>query len=391
MDAISAVIKTNSQRTIFEPEHDLFRASFRSFVKNEVLPHYRDWEKEGMVSRDLWLKAGANGFLCMDVSEIYGGAGSSDFRYSAIVIEELAFAGATSVYFPLHTDVVAPYLAKYGTEEQKRRWLPKMVSGEYIGAIAITEPDAGSDVAGLRTAAQREGDTYVVNGQKTFVSNGLLNDILVVAVKTNPLARHEGITLLVVERGTPGFERGRRLEKIGLHAQDTAELYFNDARIPVANLLGEEGGGFRVLMEELPRERLSIAVTAIAGARAAFEETLGYARERNAFGRPIGTFQHSRFVLAEMATEITIGQTFIDQCVLACNARNLTTEAASMAKWWATELFKRVTDACVQLHGGYGYMQETPIARHFLDARVQTIFGGTTEIMKEIIGRGLGL
>jgi len=379
------------QRNIFEPEHQVFRDSFRAFVANEILPFHSRWEEEGIVPREIWKKAGENGFLCMDVEEEYGGAGIPDFRYDSIVIEEIARAGASGVYFSLHTDVVVPYISRYATEQQKQRWLPKMVSGECIGALAMTEPGAGSDLAGIRTTAVRRGNCYIVNGQKTFISNGLLNDLVIVAVKTDPEAGHKGVSLLVVERGAPGYERGKQLHKMGLHAQDTAELYFSDAHVPAENLLDAEGQGFKLLMQELPRERTSIAVGAIAAARAAFDQTLEYAKDRKAFGQPIGSFQHSKFVFAEMLTEITLGQTFVDQCILSLNAGTLSTETASMAKWWTTELLKRVVDQCVQLHGGYGYIMETPIARRYLDARVQTIFGGTTEIMKEIIGRSLGL
>ena len=379
------------QRNIFESEHQVFRDSVRAFVENEILPFHARWEEDGIVPRDIWKKAGENGFLCMDVEEKYGGAGMADFRYDAIVIEEIARAGASGVYFSLHTDVVVPYISKYATEQQKQRWLPRMVSGECIGAIAMTEPGAGSDLAGIRTTAVRRGNCYIVNGQKTFVSNGLLNDLVIAVVKTDPQAGHKGISLLVVERGASGYERGKQLHKMGLHAQDTTELFFTDAHIPAENLLGAEGQGFKLLMQELPRERMSIAVGAIAAAQAAFDQTLKYAKDRKAFGQSIGSFQHSKFVFAEMLTEITLGQTFVDQCILSLNAGTLSTETASMAKWWTTEMLKRVVDQCVQLHGGYGYIMETPIARRYLDARIQTIFGGTTEIMKEIIGRSLGL
>ncbi len=379
------------ERNLFESEHQVFRNSFRSFVENEITPFHAQWEEKGIVPREIWKKAGDHGFLCMDVEEKYGGGGTCDFRYSAIVIEELARTAASGVYFSLHTDVVVPYLSHAAGDEQKQRWLPKMASGDSIGAIAMTEPGAGSDLAAIRTTAQKCGDHYVVNGQKTFVSNGLLNDLLIVVVKTDPQAGHKGISLLVVERGTPGYERGKKFHKMGLHAQDTAELFFNDAKVPVQNLLGREGEGFKLLMQELKRERMTIAVGAMAAARAAFDETLKYAKERKAFGQAIGTFQHWRFTFAEMHTEITIGQNFVDRCILALNDGTLTTEEASMAKWWCSELLKKVVDHCVQLHGGSGYMMETPIARRYLDARIQTIFGGTTEIMKEIIGRGLGL
>ncbi len=379
------------KRTLFEPEHDLFRAAFRTFVEREILPFHAEWERAGAVPRDLWRAAGRQGFLCMDVPEAYGGAGARDYRFNAIIGEELWRAGATGPAFALHTDIVVPYILHYGTPEQHRRWLPGCVSGECITAIAMTEPGAGSDVAAIQTTAARDGSGYVLNGQKTFISNGILNDLVIVAAKTDPDRGAKGISLLVVERGMPGYERGRRLEKIGLHAQDTAELFFRDVRVPRDNLLGEEGQGFRYLMEQLPRERLAIAVGAVAAAEAALEQTIRYCREREAFGRPLGALQTVRFTLAELATEVQIGRVFVDQCILALNQGELTAETAAMAKWWTTELQQRVVDACLQLHGGYGYMREYPIARAFLDARVQTIYGGTTEIMKEIIGRSLKL
>ena len=378
------------KRKIFETEHSLFRTAFRAFVEREIVPFHADWERAGVVPRDIWAAAGRQGFLCMDVAPEYGGAGARDYRYNAIVGEELWRVGATGPGFVLHTDIVVPYLTRYGTPEQQRRWLPDCVSGACITAIAMTEPGAGSDLAAIRTTALRDGDSYVLNGQKTFISNGILNDLVIVAARTDPAQGHKGISLLVVERGMPGYERGRRLEKIGLHAQDTAELFFHDVRVPRANLLGEEGQGFRYMMEQLPQERLAIAVGAVAAAEAALEQTIRYCHEREAFGRPIGALQSVRFTLAELATEIQIGRVFVDQCILALNEGELTAETAAMAKWWTSELQQRVIDACLQLHGGYGYMREYPIARAFLDARVQTIYGGTTEIMKEIIGRSLG-
>jgi len=379
------------RRTLFEPEHDLFRAAFRAFVEREIAPFHAEWERAGAVPRDLWQAAGRQGFLCMDVPEEYGGAGARDYRFNVVIGEELWRAGATGPGFVLHTDIVVPYITNYGTPEQRQRWLPRCVSGECITAIAMTEPGAGSDLAAIRTTARRDGDAYLLNGQKTFISNGILNDLVIVAAKTNPEAGHKGISLLVVERDMPGYERGRRLEKIGLHAQDTAELFFHNVRVPRDHLLGEEGQGFRYLMEQLPRERLAIAVGAVAAAEAALEQTIRYCREREAFGRPIGALQSVRFTLAELVTEVQIGRVFVDQCVLALNRGELTAETAAMAKWWTTELQQRVVHACLQLHGGYGYMREYPIARAFLDARVQTIYGGTTEIMKEIIGRSLKL
>ncbi len=379
------------RRTLFEPEHDLFRAAFRAFVEREIAPFHAEWERAGAVPRDLWQAAGRQGFLCMDVPEEYGGAGARDYRFNVVIGEELWRAGATGPGFVLHTDIVVPYITNYGTPEQRQRWLPRCVSGECITAIAMTEPGAGSDLAAIRTTARRDGDAYLLNGQKTFISNGILNDLVIVAAKTNPKAGHKGISLLVVERDMPGYERGRRLEKIGLHAQDTAELFFHNVRVPCDHLLGEEGQGFRYLMEQLPRERLAIAVGAVAAAEAALEQTIRYCREREAFGRPIGALQSVRFTLAELVTEVQIGRVFVDQCVLALNRGELTAETAAMAKWWTTELQQRVVHACLQLHGGYGYMREYPIARAFMDARVQTIYGGTTEIMKEIIGRSLKL
>ncbi|MEM8536091.1 MAG: acyl-CoA dehydrogenase family protein [Chloroflexota bacterium] len=377
------------KRNLFDVEHQMFRESFRTFIAREILPYYDLWEEQGCVAREVWPKAGAQGFLCMDVPEQYGGAGIQDFRYHAVIAEELARAAVMGVGFGLHTDIVVPYLLRYTTAEQKERWLPSIACGECITAIAMTEPNAGSDLAGIRTTAVRHGDHYVLNGQKTFISNGILNDLVIVAAKTDPAHGHRGISLFVVERGMAGYERGRNLEKIGLHAQDTAELFFKDVQLPIDNVLGEEGQGFAYLMQQLPQERLSIAVSAIAGAEAAFDWTLQYCRERQAFGQPLSSLQHIRFTLAEMKTEIQVGQAFIDRCIVSHSQGELTTEDASMAKWWATELQKRVLDQCLQLHGGYGYMREYPISRAYLDARVQTIYGGTTEIMKEIIGRSL--
>lgn len=378
------------KRALFNEEQLMFRDAFRQFVEQEVTPDYETWWEAGVVSRDLWRKAGQFGFLGTDVPEAYGGGGVKDYRYNQIVVEELAHAGKMGVGFPVHNDIVIPYLLDYTTEEQKARWLPGVVSGEIVTAVAMTEPNAGSDLAGIQTTAVPCGDHYLLNGQKTFISNGILNDLVIVVAKTDPSRGHKGITLLVVERGMEGYERGRNLEKVGLHAQDTAELYFRDVRVPVENRLGAEGEGFVYLMSQLPQERLTIAVGAIAAAEAALEMTIQYCHERTAFGRPIGKFQNSRFKLAEMKTEIEIGRVFIDRCVEEHNRGELTAVEAAMAKYWATELQKRVVDECLQLHGGYGYMLEYPIARAYLDARVQTIHGGTSEIMKEIIGRSLG-
>ena len=378
------------ERNLFEPEHELFRQSFRKFVQKEMLPNYEQWEKDGIVSREVWRKAGRAGFLCMDAPEEFGGAGVRDFRYNAVINEEIARGGYKGAAFTLHNDVIFPYLMRFCNDEQKRRWLPKVVRGEIITAIAMTEPGTGSDLAAVRTTAVDKGDHYLVNGQKTFITNGILNDLVIVVAKTDPSEKHRGISLIAVERGMEGYERGRNLEKIGLKAQDTAELFFSNVKVPKRNLLGELGRGFSHLMENLPQERLSIAVNAVASAEVYLEWTVKYCREREAFGRPIGKFQHSRFKLAEMKTEISIGRVFVDRCVLELNQGSLTAEEAAMAKWWTTDLQKRVVDQCLQLHGGYGYMMEYPIARAFLDSRVATIYGGTNEIMKEIIGRSMG-
>lgn len=379
------------KREIFEKDHQMFRDSFRKFVEREILPHHEEWEKQKLVPREVWMKAGENGFLGFNVPEEYGGMGVLDFRYNAIITEELVRVGASGPGFSLHNDICIPYILHYGTEEQKQRFLPKMVTGEYITAIAMTEPNTGSDLAGVRTTAIRENGCFVVNGQKTFITNGINSDIVITVVKTKPEEKHAGISLLLIERGMEGFERGRNLDKMGMKAQDTAELYFSNVQVPENNLLGDEGAGFFYLMTELPQERMSIAIGAVAGAKAALEMTLQYAQERQAFGRPIGTFQNSRFKFAEMKTEIQIAEVFVDKCITELNKGELSTEVASMAKWWTTELLKNVVDTCVQLHGGYGYMMEYPIAKAYLDARVQSIYGGTTEIMKEIIGRAMGL
>ena len=379
------------QRTLFAPEHDAFRALARAFIDKHVVPYHADWEKAGIVDRGVWIEAGKAGLLGTDVPEEYGGGGQPDFRYNAVLAEEMARAGATGMGFGLHNDVVAPYLLHHTTDEQKRRWLPGFCSGEIITAIAMSEPAAGSDLQGIRTTARRDGDSYVLNGSKTFITNGINSDLVIVVAKTDPEKGAHGISLVVVERGMPGFERGRNLEKIGLKAQDTAELFFDDVRVPVANLLGEENSGFYHLMDALPRERLGIAVVAAAACERMLELTVDYVKTRQAFGRPIGSFQHTRFLLAELTTETALARTFVDRCIIEYNAGTLSIPDAAMAKWWTTELQNKVADRCVQLHGGYGYMLEYPIARAYLDSRVQTIHGGSTEIMKEIVGRSLGL
>jgi alkylation response protein AidB-like acyl-CoA dehydrogenase len=381
------------RRTLFDDDHDLFRESVRGFIASELVPHHEEWERNGIVDRALFTKAGALGFLAMQAPEAHGGGGVDDFRYNVVIAEEVQRAGinAAGLGWTLHNDICLPYFLTLCDDEQMARWIPGIASGELITAVAMTEPGIGSDLASMSTTAILDGDHYVVNGSKTFITNGINADLVITAVKTDPAQRHAGMSLLIVERGMPGFERGRNLEKVGLHAQDTAELFFNDVHVPVANRLGEEGSGFRSLVTKLPQERLSIAVTGVAAARAALDQTLEYVKERTAFGQPIGSFQNSRFRLAEMATEVEIAQTFVDRCVLALNARELTAEEAAMAKWWCTELQKRVVDTCLQLHGGYGYMLEYPIARAYADARITTIYGGTTEIMKEIIGKSLGV
>jgi long-chain-acyl-CoA dehydrogenase len=379
------------ERDIFGPEHEEFRDLVRGFIGRHVTPYHAQWEADGVVSRDVWLAAGEAGLLGIDIDEKYGGGGTTDYRYYLIFNEEMARAGATGPGFAVHNDINGQYFRRLCTQEQSERWLPGYCSGEAITAIAMTEPDAGSDLQGIRTTAVRDGDHYVLNGTKTFISNGQLADLVIVVARTDPAAGHRGISLLVAERGMPGFERGRNLEKIGLHAQDTSELFFHDVRVPAANLLGEEGGGFVALMENLPRERLAIGSTALAAAEHVFAQTLDYCRQRQAFGRPIGRFQHIRFVLAEIATELAVARAFTDKAVLEHNAGRLSAEDGAMVKWWNTELCNRVVDRCVQFYGGYGYMRDYPISRAYTDSRVQTIFGGTTEIMKEIIGRGLQL
>ena len=379
------------RRDIFTEEHAAFRNMVREFIAREVTPYHEQWEHEGVVSRDVWLAAGRAGLLGIDIDEKHGGGGNTDYTYYAIMNEEFARAGATGPAFMVHNDMIGRYLDRLCTPEQRDRWLPGYCSGELVTAIAMTEPGAGSDLQGVRTTAVKDGENYVLNGQKTFISNGQLADLVIVVARTDPAMGHTGISLLVVERGMAGFTRGRNLDKIGMHAQDTSELFFSDVRVPAVNLLGAEGGGFVALMENLPRERVTIGVFALAVAEKAFEDTLAYCKQRKAFGQPIGSFQHSRFLLAEMATELAVARAFTDRAIVAHRDEELSTQEASMIKWWNTELCNRVTDRCVQLHGGYGYMREYPVARAWADSRVQSIFGGTTEIMKEIIGRGLGV
>ena len=381
------------ERTLFTPDHDAFRASFRTFLERDVAPFHSAWEEQGYVDRAVWNKAGENGFLCTSMPEEYAGAGG-DRLFSVIEMEELGRAGFTGIGFSLHSEIVAPYLLHYGTEAQKKKYLPRLASGELVAAIAMSEPAAGSDLQGVKTSAIRQGDHYLLNGSKTFITNGWHADLVVVVAKTNPAMGGKGTSLLLVERGMPGFETGNRLKKIGLKAQDTAELFFNDVKIPIENLLGGdafENRGFVCLMEQLPWERLQIAVTAVASAQAAIDWTSAYVKDRKAFGQAIGNFQNTRFKLAEMQTEAQIAQVFIDKCTELLMIDKLDTATASMAKYWATDLQCKVIDECVQLHGGYGYMWEYPIARAFVDARVQRIYGGTNEIMKEVISRSMGL
>lgn len=379
------------ERTIFDDEHEMFRTSFRKFIDLEITPHYERWEHAGIVDRSLFSSAGKQGFLALQAPTEFGGGGTADFRFNAVIAEELMYSGygGAGLGLTLHNDITLPYFLDLTNDEQKARWLPGICSGELITAVAMTEPGIGSDLANMSTTAIRDGDAYVVNGSKTFITNGINSDLVIVAVKTDPSLKHKGISLLVLERGMAGFERGRNLEKLGQHSQDTAELFFSDVHVPVTNRLGDEGQGFTLLVRNLAQERLSIAIAGLAAARAALGWTLDYTRERKAFGQPVAQFQNSKFKLAEVATEVEVTQSFVDRCITELNNGSLGPEEAAMAKWWCTELQKRTVDTCLQLHGGYGYMREYPIARAYADARITTIYGGTTEIMKEIIGRKL--
>jgi len=384
------------RREGFDDLHEDFRASFRTFLEREVVGdagRCGEWERAGIVPREVFEKAGAGGFLAMEVPERFGGAGAQDFRLNAVIGEETQYAGVASfgLGITLHNDICLPYFTRYASDEQRERWLPGIASGALITAIAMTEPGTGSDLASIATRAERDGDGYLINGAKTFITNGINADLVITAVKTDPAARHAGISLLVVERGMDGFTRGRNLEKIGQHGQDTAELAFEDLHVPRTNLLGEEGQGFGYLVANLPRERLSIALSAVAAAEAAFGWTLDYVRERRAFGQPIGAFQNTRFRMAELRGELDVARAYIDRAIRALVAGELSAEDAATAKWWSTELQGRVLDECVQLYGGYGYMAEYPVARAWADARVTRIYGGTNEIMREIVGRSLGL
>lgn len=379
------------KRTLFDSDHDLFRASFAEFLQREAVPHLAEWDAAREVSRDFWRSAGANGFVGFQAPVELGGAGIDDFRFNAIVDEETIECGLTASNFALQNDLLAPYLLDLTNDEQKARWVPGFTRGELIAAIAMTEPATGSDLRGLQTVARRTATGWSVTGQKTFISSGAQADLIVTAAKVEQVGPREPAILLVVEADMPGFERGRKLEKVGRHAQDTTELFFDEVEVPAANVLGEAGDGMRQLMRNLPQERLSIAVTAVATAQKALRLTLAYVKERHAFGQPVGSFQANRHLLAELHTEVEIAQVYLDRCIEAHCAKELTAAEAASAKYWTTELEFKVCDACVQLHGGYGYMEEYEIARLWRDSRVQRIYGGTTQIMKEIVGRSLGL
>ena len=373
---------------VYTAEHEAFRDQVKRFIAREITPYHDNWEKAGEIDRDLWHKMGAAGLLCCAVPEEYGGPGA-DFSYSAVVLEELAKANASGPGVGVHSDIVTPYILHYGSDEQKQEWLPKLVSGEAVGAIAMTEPGTGSDLQGVRTSAIEDGNHLVVNGAKTFITNGQQADVIIVVAKTDPSQGAHGTSLVLVEREREGFSRGRNLEKIGLKAQDTSELFFDNVRVPKTNLLGEEGRGFEYLMSDLPQERLIIALGAVAHAEAGLDWTIEYVKGRKAFGKAIGDFQNTRFRLADVKTEVTIGRAFVEQCLEKHMNGGLDPTTAAMAKLWTTEMENRVLDICLQLHGGYGYMWEYPIARAWADARIARIYVGTNEIMRELIGRSL--
>jgi len=375
----------------YTEEHEMLRDTFKKFIEKEITPYHEQWEKDGMVPRELWLKAGENGFICPWADEKYGGI-EADYLYSAIMTEELTKAGASGFALGLHSDIVVPYIDSFGDDEQKERWIPGCVSGESISAVAMTEPGAGSDLQAIKTTAVKDGDSYVINGQKTFISNGLLADVVVVAAKTDPNADppYTGLSLIVVERGTPGFERGKKIPKIGMKAQDTAELFFDDCRVPVSNLLGTEGSGFFQLMQKLQPERLVCAIGGQAAAEKCLEITIQYTQERQQFGRPIFKFQNTQFVLADIASEVSVGRAFLDRLIQDhMDGKDIVTETC-MAKLWIGEMANRVADRCLQLHGGYGYCEEYPISKFWVDGRIQTIFAGTSEVMRLIIARSFG-
>jgi alkylation response protein AidB-like acyl-CoA dehydrogenase len=382
------------ERNLYSSDHESFRDAFRKFCEKEIAPHHDAWEDQGYVDREIWRQAGANGYLCMTLPEAYGGSGA-DKLYSAVQMEELARGGYSGIGFGLHSEIVAPYILHYGTEEQKKTYLPRLATGELVGAIAMSEPAAGSDLQGIRSTAIRQADgSYLLNGSKTFITNGWHADLVIVVAKTQPDAGAKGTSLLLVERGMQGFEKGKRLKKLGMKAQDTSELFFDNVRVPAANLLGGEAfenRGFICLMEQLPWERMQIAIGAVASAQAAIDWTVQYVKDRKVFGQPVAAFQNTRYKLAELQTEVQVARVFVDKCMELVLADKLDTATASMAKYWTTDLQCKVMDECVQLHGGYGYMWEYPITRAYADARVQRIYGGTNEIMKEVITRAMGL
>jgi acyl-CoA dehydrogenase len=380
------------RRDIFTEEHELFRTQVRRLVETEIVPKIPQWNRDGMSDRESWRKLGAAGFLGANAPAEYGGGGV-DFLYDAIVVEEIARVRAHGLMMGLHSDICMPYIASYGSEAQKRRYLPGACSGDLILAIAMTEPGTGSDLAAVQTTARRDGDSWVLNGAKTFISNGQISDAVIVVAKTDPKAKpaHRGISLIMVERDTPGFVRGRKLDKLGFKGQDTSELFFEDCRVPIANLLGNEGQGFKMLMDKLAQERLTTAVGSLASARRCLDDTVAYTKQRRAFGQPIAGFQNTQFKLAEMETEIEVGQAFVDRCLVAHVRGDELAAEASMAKWWVTDLLKKVASQCLQLHGGYGFMMEFPVATDYADAAIQSIYAGTNEIMKVIIARRMGL
>jgi len=378
------------RRNIFEQVHDDFRETARTFFERECAPHTEEWERDGKVSRQAWLSAGKHGLIGWELPEEYGGMGVTDYRFNQIVSEEFFLTGSVGMGFGVQNDILVPYLNELTTEEQKQRWLPKFISGEYIGSIAMSEPAAGSDLAGIKTTARDEGDHWVVNGQKTFISNGLLSSLVLTAVKTDPAAGRRGVSLLMIEEGMEGFTRGRKLDKIGQFSADTAELFFDNVRVPKENLVGELNRGFYHLVSHLPIERLGVACYALPAARRALDLTKEYALERHAFGQPIGKFQVNRHFLAEMQTKLDAAQTYLDQCVLAANDGELTATDAAGLKWWTSEVQWEIIDRCLQMHGGYGYINEYEIARLWRDCRVQRLYGGTTEIMKDLVGRAMG-
>ena len=379
-------------RTLFNDEHKAFRTAFKQFIAREVTPHQQRWRDQGQVDREVWRKAGAQGFLCPWLDEKYGGAGA-DFLCSVIIMEELAVAYESGFAMALHSDIIVPYIFSFGTEEQKQKWLPGCASGEFVTALAMTEPGTGSDLAALATTAVKNGDEYVINGAKTFISNGQLCDLIVVAAKTDmdPANAHKGISLFVVEANRPGFAKGKRLHKMGMDSQDTSELFFEDCRIPASNLLGQEGGGFMMLMQKLQQERLAVAIGAVSAAEQVLEDTIAYTKERKAFGKPISKFQNTQFKLVECLAKCEVGRAYVDKVVAEHVAGKYLVKECSIAKFWTTDMAQEVIDTCLQFFGGYGYMLEYPVTRAFMDARVQRIYAGTNEIMKVIVAKQLGL